>query len=130
MKMIAHVCPKCGANLEIEEERTSFFCTYCGTLISIDDEVERKEVVHVIRDEAKLKELELEEAKRLKEEQEEKLVQNRRVKRNIRRLIIFVILSIMPLSSLDTFNRGSKEERIAVFMWLVIAIIYGFYTFS
>ena len=130
MKMIAHVCPKCGANLDIEEERTSFFCSYCGASISIDDEVERKEVVHVIRDEAKLKELELEEVKRLKQEQEEKIAHDRRVKRNIRRIIIFIILALIPILNLAAFDGGSKEEKVAILTWVVIAGIYGIFTYA
>ena len=38
MKLKALKCPECRANVEIEEGRTSCFCSYCGCKIIIDDE--------------------------------------------------------------------------------------------
>ena len=72
MNIISVRCPSCGASLNIEEGRTRCFCQYCGTPIAIDDgsvnvnqHIEQKisytgDHISIIRDEAKLKELEIE----------------------------------------------------------------------
>ena len=61
MKLTAMICPACGAKLEAEEGRKTIFCSFCGVKVDIDHENE-----HVIRyvDEAKIRELEMEEKKR------------------------------------------------------------------
>ena len=38
MKVKSLKCPECGANLEIEDNRTSCYCQYCGCKIILDDE--------------------------------------------------------------------------------------------
>ena len=43
MKLVAFVCPSCGAKLEIDSERKQAFCAYCGAQLHIDDEVQRVE---------------------------------------------------------------------------------------
>ncbi len=43
MKLIALNCPSCGAQLQVDSERTRVFCSYCGAQIYIDDEVQRIE---------------------------------------------------------------------------------------
>ena len=60
MKLISLKCPDCGANLEIEQDRSFCFCSYCGHKIIIDDEVERSESTYIIRDEARIREAEAE----------------------------------------------------------------------
>lgn len=61
-KIISLKCPKCGANLSLEEGRSQYFCSYCGTKFIVDDGIERKEEVYhininantVYKDEAKV----------------------------------------------------------------------------
>ncbi len=69
MKLIQLDCPQCGAKLEVDSDRQFVFCQYCGNKILIDDEITRSEVVHIYRDEAKIRELELQEQARLREEE-------------------------------------------------------------
>ncbi|MGM9608039.1 MAG: hypothetical protein ACI3XJ_11100 [Oscillospiraceae bacterium] len=38
MKVKSLKCPECRANLEIEDDRTSCYCQYCGCKIILDDE--------------------------------------------------------------------------------------------
>ena len=38
MKLKALKCPACGSSIEIEKDRTSCFCNYCGCKIIVDDE--------------------------------------------------------------------------------------------
>ena len=54
MKVKQIQCPACGANLDIPEGRSNFFCQYCGASIHIDDEIQRKEVIHRTIDEAEI----------------------------------------------------------------------------
>ena len=43
MKLVAFVCPACGARLEVDSEQKQAFCSYCGAQLHIDDEVQRVE---------------------------------------------------------------------------------------
>lgn len=47
-------CPKCGATLEIEKNRSEFFCSYCGSKILLDE----RKTEHIYRkiDEARIEE--------------------------------------------------------------------------
>lgn len=40
IKMIAVECPRCGAQLDVEEDREYAFCSYCGTKILIENDNE------------------------------------------------------------------------------------------
>lgn len=40
MKLVSIKCPSCGADLEINAEAKQAFCTYCGTKVFVDDEVQ------------------------------------------------------------------------------------------
>lgn len=57
-------CPKCGADLSIEEGRDKFFCSYCGSQIILANDNE-----HIFRhiDEAGIKQAETERILRIKE---------------------------------------------------------------
>ena len=65
MKPVAMVCPSCNASIDVDGTREYVFCQYCGTKIYLDKEIERREVVHIYRDEAKLKEIEIREREAL-----------------------------------------------------------------
>ena len=67
MKMFELKCPSCGATLNVAEEQRQLYCQYCGTKIIVDDGVQRTEIKHVIRDEARLKEAEAYESVELAE---------------------------------------------------------------
>ena len=80
MKVVDIKCPGCGAELHISGDRTECFCEYCGSKILLDDEAVKN--VTVIRDEAKLRELQLEE-ERIKEAKE-KLEEYKRLNEELR----------------------------------------------
>ena len=84
-------CPSCGADLEIEEGRTSCFCSYCGTKVQIQNE---NEYVYRHIDEAGLKRAETERMVRMKElEIEEEKRKNR--KKHIRIWLITTVTLIV-----------------------------------
>ena len=68
MKVIDVKCPHCGGEIHIGEDRRECFCEFCGSKLFIDDGVARQEVI--IRDEAKIKELQIEEDRRRKIEEQ------------------------------------------------------------
>lgn len=43
MKLIQTVCPRCGANMRIQQDANKAVCDYCGTTVLIDDEISRIE---------------------------------------------------------------------------------------
>ena len=65
MKLIKLTCPDCGATMEISQDRKVYFCTYCGAKILVDNE--SKTIKHIIIDESKNSEIELEKLKYLNE---------------------------------------------------------------
>lgn len=44
MKLITLKCPECGATLNLNDSRKEYFCTYCGTKILLDEEIQRQDV--------------------------------------------------------------------------------------
>ena len=78
IQLVSVQCPNCNANLEIESDRETAFCTYCGAKIIVSNENE-----HVYRhiDEARIREIELEKMKWLKE-MEDKEKEKARDKKN------------------------------------------------
>ena len=54
MKAYEIRCPECGAALEVEDGRDKIYCSYCGTQIFLDDDIEKKEVTHRFVDEAEI----------------------------------------------------------------------------
>ncbi|MBR3044451.1 MAG: threonine/serine exporter family protein [Oscillospiraceae bacterium] len=67
-------CPNCGASVQIPEGKNLFFCTYCGSQIQIDDgkiTIDLNANInlnHQYSDVARLKELELQEQERKRQE--------------------------------------------------------------
>ena len=59
-------CPGCGADLRIDSDASYCICEYCGTQIAVHNE-NRREFVY--RDVARLKELELREEQRKRDEE-------------------------------------------------------------
>ena len=66
-RMKSVICPNCGANLSVDENRDTFFCEYCGTQIvtnsgSLKIESTEKREIHIV-DHAKIEEIKFEEKK-------------------------------------------------------------------
>ena len=50
MRVYQIKCPACGGNIEIDENRDSCFCSYCGTKVHVDDGTHRVEITKNIND--------------------------------------------------------------------------------
>ena len=66
-RMKSVICPNCGANLSVDENRDTFFCEYCGTQIVMNSgsykfESDEKREIHIV-DHAKIEEIKLEQQK-------------------------------------------------------------------
>lgn len=44
MKLITLKCPECGATLQLDQDRKECFCTYCGSKILLDEEIQKQDV--------------------------------------------------------------------------------------
>ena len=56
MKLISLRCPRCDAELEVDPNIKVAYCQYCGNKLIIDDEIQRQEITHIYRDEARIRE--------------------------------------------------------------------------
>ena len=111
MKMYQLNCPACGATVEIEQDRKSMFCSYCGSKIYLDDGVKRVEITKKINyhqtytDEAKIREHERKEKIQLKQLEYEE----REKKRNDR--VVFACMGIMFLIAAICFGISRFYEE-------------------
>ena len=44
MKLITLKCPECGATLQFDLDRKECFCTYCGSKILLDEEIQKQDI--------------------------------------------------------------------------------------
>ena len=65
--LISLDCPNCGGHVQIDEDIDVCFCMYCGQQLLL-----KNRQVIIVRDEAKLRELELQEEERKRQEEQAK----------------------------------------------------------
>ena len=99
MRLIKMTCPNCGAELELDAERTQAFCTYCGNKLYIEDDSIK--ITNRIIDEARLKEAEV----RLREleYQHEREIREETIRKEQKRsfwisVVVFLIALLITLS--------------------------------
>ena len=110
MKLKTLKCPECNANIEIEENRKTCFCTYCGCSILIDDESTtiNHNYTYTKRDEARIRSDERKEKIRLKElENEEK----QKKREHTETFLIVGLLLFCMLFSLFMINFSSTDSH-------------------
>lgn len=138
MKIIPVACPKCGASFEIEEGRDKCFCQYCGTQIVIDDGSRNITNTQIIRDEAKIKELELrakqlefevEQARKKEEERTKQLeieAENEKMRQQSKSAssgVSFLILAFVIIFFLVSFAGGGLITLFLSGMLFIVFII-------
>lgn len=120
MKIIPVECPKCGAGFDIEEGRKTCFCQYCGTKIAVDDGINRTVNTSIIRDEAKIKELELREKQLELEVEKERLKQKDRKKNFVVNAILISLgLFIVTIG----YNTNNSSILVAGFIAVLAPIV-------
>lgn len=131
IKMVSVVCPECRANLEIAPDRKMCYCQYCGTKVMIDD----GSTTHTYRkiDEARIKEAEIKEVIRLKELEleEKKRIASERTKifkgllKTLKILfsIILGIIGALFIALGFSFGAGSGNADSSVYFVTIIGFI-------
>lgn len=113
MKMYQLICPSCGATVEIEQDRKSMFCAYCGNQIHIDDGIKRVEITKNINyhktytDEAKIRESQRKERIQLKQMEYE----DNEKKRNDK--TVFLCIGLLMLLAMFCFGMAHYYEEAA-----------------
>ncbi len=115
MKAYQLSCPACGATIEIDKDRESCFCSYCGSKILIDDNIQRIEVTKEIKyhetytDEAKIRKIESEE--RMQEQKYKDKKEERKSKKwsTIGTLIIIFACLVGPLVLINFYSESHKK---------------------
>lgn len=126
MKIIDIKCPKCGGELHIGEGRKDCFCEYCGSHLYFDDE--NRTFTRIIRDEAKLKELEIEEENRKKSEAKDQKASKHR-KRLAISFIVWLTLFLLFFIVTGPLGVPYSVGRVLLLLLivsLIYLIIYGF----
>ncbi len=118
MHMINLKCPNCGAPLDIDKDRDNVYCEYCGSLVysKIDSRTVEETI---IRDEARLKEIELERYKyeERKREQAKALQQSRTL------LISGLILFFLTFFLIAIVPSDNPIQKLLVVLWLVGCVL-------
>ena len=120
MKVYQLLCPACGASIEIEKDQDSCFCSYCGTKVLIDDDIQRIEITKNIKyhktytDEAKIRKIESEE--RMQEQKYKDKKEERKSKKwsYISTLIVVFTCflgSFLLLYGYSTFEKKASDQQ-------------------
>ncbi len=111
MKTYQLECPSCGAAINAEniDQKRAIYCTYCGRLILLDDEVKRVEVKYhkTYTNEARVRENERKERIRLKELENE----NRENRREFLWPFIIIGIFILVYAFLGIMDLYYKEQN-------------------
>lgn len=127
MKLVPMICPSCNASLEVDGTREFVYCQYCGTRIYLDKEVDFREVVHVYRDEARLKEIEIREREKREAEEREKierLTQAQALKAKTNRFLMFAIIGVLISVAIALFWYNDNR----VFIMIIPSIMTAIFT--
>ena len=128
MKIQPIECPNCHATLKIDAGRKTpngvCYCQYCGSAISIDDEVKRSEHTYRKIDEARILEAENERIRINHQRESEKMrldyEREERKKKMIKKLIPFALIAVLVIffsvrsAITNSRNEGIKEKVINI----------------
>ncbi len=107
MKLIKMECPYCSGQLEAKEGETEITCPYCGKTAHVDDGIEKKETTIHIRDEAKIRNAELEDRKYRQQQRQEEEQKIERFKRGKTGKFMIIFMVLCALGMLGAF-KGHK----------------------
>lgn len=128
MKTVSLKCENCGATLEVDDNRESCFCLYCGSKILIP----KDETVHRIVDEARLKEIEYLQNRleylQNKEAQDKQDAQSKRKANGKAKLILLaawlvVVIALFILSSATADNVGFSPYQLLLIPVFIVGVI-------
>jgi len=127
MKLIKLECPYCGGNFQVDENAETAYCSFCGNQVAIVDDVERSEQTIHIKDEAKIREADLNEKRyrdaaeqRRRYEEEQKAETYRKGKGG---KLVLVLLILCAIGAYAGFSTGHPAAgAIAVIQIVLLAI--------
>ena len=114
MKLINLRCKNCGAELQLDAEKKQAFCSYCGTRLLLDDE--SINITNRFVDEARVKEAEVR-LKELEYEHERELREEmlRQEQKKSHRLSLMVYLAALII----TYSIGGLRT------WFPVVLVFG-----
>lgn len=114
MKLIAVKCPQCDATIDVDENRKSCFCSFCGTKIIVDDGSRTYTHIHI--DKTREKELEFEKMKLEKEREEQylrfELEKQQKKQKLISDMVPWVSLVLACIFARITFSVIGNESHV------------------
>lgn len=126
MNIISLKCQSCGATLEINENQTVCFCSYCGNKHLIKGD--QKEVINRFVDEAKLREIEIAQEREIERqtETEKRKKSTSRMKMIIFALWVISVVILGILSCITADNVGFSPYQLVLFPVVVFGIVVIF----
>lgn len=125
MKLIPIVCPKCEAQVQIEEGTERCFCTYCGTQIILHNENHKRvDTSYTYRkiDEARIREAELSQMLELKKLE---IAEKKRQDRKKARKAICIVSAILIVIAFALSAGGGGDAGFIVGGLGVNILIWG-----
>lgn len=134
MKIYQLKCPACGGTIEVETNRDSCYCSYCGTKVYVNDETFRAEITKnanynkIYIDEAKIRKIESDE--RMHERKLNMECEERKIKKWSSIIINIVIFSILIacvawFNSIKEASDQQEQELQAIVDEVIQDIKYG-----
>ena len=112
VRFVSVKCPNCNASLNIEEERTTVFCTYCGSKVLMQNE---NEYVYREIDEAGMKQAETDRIIRLKQmELEEKKLAAAEKTKQVKILFTVVLAAVGILIMIIGFSPAFADSFLGI----------------
>ena len=112
VRFVSVKCPNCNGSLNIEEERTTVFCTYCGSKVLMQNE---NEYVYREIDEAGMKQAETDRIIRLKQmELEEKKLAAAEKTKQVKILFTVVLAAVGILIMIIGFSPAFADSFLGI----------------
>ena len=126
MKLIRLECPHCGGMLSVREDETTVTCSYCGKQVAVDDEVKRSETTVHIKDEAKIREAQLNEKRYQDEQRKQEAARQAEQADTYRRSkggkFVIVLIVLCALGALAGFSGGHPLAGIIAIIQMALLI--------
>lgn len=123
MKLIKMECPYCSGELHIKEQDTVITCPYCSKTVILDAEVQKQETVINIRDEAKLKEAELNDRRYQEEQRRQEQAKIEQFKKGKVGKFMIIFMVICALCMFTAFSEHKILAGLIALLQLIILAI-------
>ena len=121
---VPFICPQCGSTLDVDRERPSCYCTYCGAKIELGNNVN---YTYRKIDEARIREADVKELLRLKELE----IQSKKLsfRHNVTVAVIAaIIIALIAGILLEIFYKDSDIGGMIIFVTVFGGMFYFIYS--